>query len=75
MKCAQNTPGISSKAEPMVLLTEFADSSVNFEVRVIITKATDGVAARHQLMFAIWDALKKNKIEIPYPQRVVHLEK
>ena len=56
-------------------MTEFADSSVNFEVRVIIEKATDGLVARHQLMFDIWDALQKNNIEIPFPQRVVHLEK
>ena len=74
-KCAEELSFAKKSEAPVILMTEFADSSVNFEVRVIITKATDGVAARHQLMFAIWDALKKNKIEIPYPQRVVHLEK
>lgn len=75
MECAQKTPGISSKVEPMVLLTDFADSSVNFEVRVIIQNATQGLMARSTLMFAIWDSFEKNHIEIPFPQRVVHLEK
>ena len=75
MQCAQDLPYIKKTETPMVLLTEFADSSVNFEVRVIIEKATDGIAARSQLMFSIWDALKENNIEIPFPQRVVHLEK
>ena len=74
-KCAENSPYIKPETEPTILMTEFADSSVNFEVRVVIEKATDGIAARHQLMFAIWDALKENNIEIPFPQRVVHLEK
>lgn len=74
-KCAKELPFAKKTVAPTVLMTEFADSSVNFEVRVIIEKATDGLAARHQLMFAIWDALKENKIEIPFPQRVVHLEK
>ena len=74
-KCAQNLPYAKKTETPVVLLTEFGDSSVNFEVRVIIEKATDGVVARSALMFSIWDALQKNNIEIPFPQRVVHLEK
>ncbi|MGN0919826.1 MAG: mechanosensitive ion channel family protein [Alphaproteobacteria bacterium] len=74
-KCAENLSYAKKSESPIVLMTEFADSSVNFEVRVIIEKATDGLAARHQLMFAIWDALQEKGIEIPFPQRVVHLEK
>jgi len=74
-KCAKELPFAKKSLEPVILMTEFADSSVNFEVRVIIEKATDGLLARHQLMFAIWDALQENGIEIPFPQRVVHLEK
>ena len=74
-KCATDLPYIKKNEKPTILMTEFADSSVNFEVRVVIEKATDGLAARSHLMFAIWDALKENNIEIPFPQRVVHLEK
>ena len=74
-KCAQDLPQAKKTEEPMILMTEFGDSSVNFEVRVIIEKATDGIVARSQLMFSIWDALKENNVEIPFPQRVVHLEK
>ena len=74
-KCAEDLPEAKKSEAPIILMTEFADSSVNFEVRVIIEKATDALTARHHLMFAIWDALKENNIEIPYPQRVVHLNK
>ena len=74
-KCAENLPYIKKESIPTIIMTEFGDSSVNFEVRVIIEKATDGLAARSQLMFDIWDALQQEKIEIPFPQRVVHLEK
>ena len=74
-KCAEDLSFGKKSETPVVLMTEFADSSVNFEVRVIIEKATDGVIARHQLMFSIWDALKENNIEIPFPQRVVHINK
>ena len=74
-QCALELPEAKKTEEPMVMLTEFGDSSVNFEVRVIIEKATACLVARSNLMFAIWDALEKNNIEIPFPQRVVHLEK
>lgn len=74
-ECAKGLPQAKKTEEPMILMTEFGDSSVNFEVRVIIEKATDGIVARSQLMFSIWDALKENNVEIPFPQRVVHLEK
>lgn len=74
-KCAKELPYAKKSETPIVLMTEFADSSVNFEVRVIIEKATDVLAARHALMFSIWDILKEHDIEIPFPQRVVHLEK
>ena len=74
-QCAESLPQAKKTETPMVLLMEFADSSVNFEVRVIIERATDGLAARSLLMTTIWDALKENNIEIPFPQRVVHLEK
>ena len=74
-KCAEKLSYAKKTEKPVVLMTEFGDSSVNFEVRVIIERAMDVVVARSALMFSIWDALQKNEIEIPFPQRVVHLEK
>ena len=74
-KCAEDLSYAKKSEKPVIFMKEFADSSVNFEVRVIIEKATDGFSARSSLMFSIWDALKENNIEIPFPQRVVHLEK
>ena len=74
-KCAESLPYAKESETPVILMTEFGDSSVNFEIRVIIERATDGIIARSHLMFSIWDALQKNNIEIPFPQRVVHLEK
>ena len=74
-KCAEESPYGKKTDSPTVLMTEFGDSSVNFEVRMVIERATDGLTARSQLMFAIWDAFKAEGIEIPFPQRVVHLEK
>lgn len=72
---AKNDSGLMKDPEPFVLLTEFADSSVQFELRGVFSDVTKGLATKSRIMFAIWDAFKDNNIEIPFPQQVVHLEK
>ena len=75
LQCAKKTEGVSEKNPPFVWLTDFADSSVNFELRAYVDNVNDRGAVRSKLMFAIWDAFEKNNIEIPFPQRVVHMDK
>lgn len=72
---AQKDEGLMKDPAPFVLLTEFADSSVQFELRGVFSDITKGLTTKSRIMFAIWDAFQKNNIEIPFPQRVVHLEK
>jgi potassium-dependent mechanosensitive channel len=60
--------------EPQVLLTDFGDSSVNFEVQVW---TRDPWAARQhtsQLNQAIWWALKAADVTIAFPQLDVHFD-
>jgi potassium-dependent mechanosensitive channel len=59
--------------EPAVLLVEFGDSAVMFEVSVSIGDPWRGRIATSELNEAIWWALKDAGISIPYPQRVVHM--
>ena len=72
---AQKEDGLLKDPAPFVLLTDFADSSVQFELRGVLSDVTKGLAVKSRLRFAIWDAFKENNIEIPFPQQVVHLEK
>lgn len=56
-------------------LTGFGDSSVDFVVEYWVNGIDDGKNKyRSQVMFAIWNALKAEGIEMPFPQRVVHLK-
>ena len=65
---------VVEKPEPVCWITEFGDSSVNFTLRFWIKDAEGGVAnVRGGVLLALWDALKENNVEIPYPQRVVHM--
>ncbi|MBQ4471912.1 MAG: mechanosensitive ion channel [Alphaproteobacteria bacterium] len=71
---AKKEEGLAESPAPFVLLTDFADSSVQFELRGILKDVTKGLAVKSRLRFAIWDEFQKHHIEIPYPQRVVHVK-
>ena len=75
LEVANKDEGLAKDPAPFVLLMDFADSSVQFELRGILNDVTQGLKVKSRLRFAIWDAFQKNNIEIPFPQRVVHLEK
>jgi small-conductance mechanosensitive channel len=60
--------------DPVVLLADFADSAVNWEVSVWITNAWHSRRARSKMREAIWNAFKKAGIVIAFPQLDIHLD-
>jgi len=61
--------------KPMCLLSEFGDSSVNFILYFFIADVSKGrYEPKSAVMFAIWDKFKENDIEIPFPQRDIHIK-
>jgi small-conductance mechanosensitive channel len=73
---AKNHPRVAQggNEEPKVLLREFADNGINMELAVWIKDAEEGqLNLRSDLYWAIWTAFRQAGIEIPFPQRVVHL--
>ena len=61
---------------PVCHLVEFGDSSLNFVLRYWIKDAEKGITnTKGDVMLALWDTLKENKIEIPYPHREVFIHK
>lgn len=58
---------------PFVYWKDFGDSALLFEARMFVTDISRTLAVQNELRFAIWRALKEHGIEIPFPQRVVHL--
>jgi small-conductance mechanosensitive channel len=72
----RNHPLALEEPASAVYLTEFGDSAVVFLVQVWIRDiVTQRWMATNDLNFAIWQKLKENNIEIPFPQRVIHLKK
>ncbi len=68
-------PFVLTKPEgPACELAAFGESSVDFVVEYWVNGIDDGANTyRSPVLFAIWNALKAEEIEMPFPQRVVHL--
>ena len=59
---------------PEVIFMEFGDSSLNFELRVwTIQQVQTPTRLKSDLYFAIFEAFRKQNIEIPFPQRDLHI--
>jgi len=59
---------------PVCHLKAFGESSLDFTLRFWIRDPVDGVTnVRGQVLLALWDTLKRDGIEIPYPVRDVRL--
>jgi small-conductance mechanosensitive channel len=75
LEIAQNHPDVLKQPAPDVIFTEFADSSLNFELRVFTVKQVQTPAKlKSDLLFSIFEAFRQNQIEIPFPQRDLHLK-
>jgi len=70
----EREPLISSRKEPAVRFVEYADNSINFELLIWIDiRNVARRRVRSNLYFAIFDEFKAAGIEIPFPQRDVHI--
>jgi len=67
-------PGVLKQPEPDALFQEFGDSSLNFILRVWTRDyiTTPGIL-RSELNFAISRIFKEHGIEVPFPQRDLHI--
>jgi potassium-dependent mechanosensitive channel len=73
MGIARAHPLVLKSPEPFVFFQAFADSSMNFELRVHLGDITLSPVVQNDIRFAILDQFRENNIEIPFPQRVVHV--
>ena len=58
---------------PRVMFRGFGDSSLDFELRCFIRNVDQRLATLSELNFAIEKALREADIQIPFPQRDLHL--
>jgi small-conductance mechanosensitive channel len=69
-------PRALSDPAPACNLASFGDSSLDFALWFMIADPIKGVGnVRSAVLFALWDAFKREGIEIPYPVRDMRLDK
>ncbi|MFO7448190.1 MAG: mechanosensitive ion channel [Ignavibacteriaceae bacterium] len=75
LEVARDNKGVLNEPKPDVLFDKFGDSALVFNLRVWTREYTNrpGVL-RSQLYYAIAKKFRENKIEIPYPQRDIHIK-
>ncbi|PSL03774.1 mechanosensitive ion channel family protein [Cecembia rubra] len=66
--------GILNYPPPRILLQTFADNSVNFRVLFWVEDVDVWVTIRDQVMRGIFKSFKDNGVEIPFPQRDLHIK-
>ena len=73
-KAVDDTPRVLKQPKPRVNLMGFGDNSVDFELRFWILDPEEGLAnIRSNVYMRVWQLFKESGVEIPFPQRDLHL--
>ncbi|MCR4267735.1 mechanosensitive ion channel family protein [Nitratireductor sp. ZSWI3] len=70
---AKSHPAVLKNPEPFVLFAGFGESSLDFEIRFYLSDITAQLPVQNDIRFAIVDAFEAEGIEIPFPQRDLHV--
>jgi len=71
---AESHPGVLRSPPPMVVFQSFGENSLNFELRCWAPESGTAGQLQSDLTVAVAAALASAGIQIPYPQRVVHIQ-
>jgi small-conductance mechanosensitive channel len=69
------TPGGVKDSEPAVRYQKYGESSIDFVVWLKIEDPQEQYRVRHEFIKKLKKRFVKEKIEIPFPQRVIHMKK
>ncbi len=69
-----DNPKVMKNPEPFIYFGGFGDSSLDFEMRVFLRETAQRLPVQNELRIATFSALKKAGIEIPFPQRDIHIK-
>ena len=70
---AESHPGVLLERPPMALFMGFGESSLNFELRFWSARQDTWLQLQSDVTVAVAKALREASIEIPFPQRDLHV--
>jgi potassium efflux system protein len=68
------TPKVLAEPVPSVLFIKFAENSLTFSIAFFVSELANSSLAIHDLHLRLDKAFRENKIEIPLPQRDIHIQ-
>ena len=71
---AATVPRVLAKPAPKGLLLRYDDSAITYAIRYWIEDPMNGISVASEVGIAVWNAFSRERIEIPYPQRVLHMD-
>ncbi len=74
-QAAAEHPLVLDDIAPDLLFRGFGDSSLDFDLAFWIDQPEKVMRVRSDLYYMVWDTLKANDIEIPFPQRDLNLRR
>jgi len=66
-------PMVLADPEPCVLMVGFGDNALDFSIRVFVSEVINRMPVTHEVYRRLEIALREHKIEIPFPQRDIHI--
>jgi small-conductance mechanosensitive channel len=73
LEVARSHDAVLNQPESSALFLGFGDSSLDFQLRVWTDRMDRWMVTRSELVFAIHAKLREKGIEIPFPQRDLHI--
>ncbi|MFK7970248.1 MAG: mechanosensitive ion channel family protein [Bacteroidia bacterium] len=73
LECAETHGDVLKRPKPEVFFAKFGDSALTFHLRVWTRKTFEAERVMSDLRFVIDTSFRKNGIQIPFPQRDLHI--
>ncbi|TYA57526.1 mechanosensitive ion channel family protein [Formosa maritima] len=73
IQAASMHPDVINDPPPMVLFTDFGDSSLNFKVAFTLGDSFNARIPSSDIRFEIDRLFRENNVSIPFPQRDIHI--
>jgi potassium-dependent mechanosensitive channel len=73
LESTQRHPQVLNEPAPSVTLEAFGDNALNLVVRAYVGKLSDRLRVTGELLTTFHNLLRANQIEIPFPQRDLHI--
>jgi small-conductance mechanosensitive channel len=74
LEAAAAVERVIDEPRTVCLVKGFGDSSVDLEIRIWIQDPQNGISnVKSQVLLGVWDRFHEHGIEIPFPQRDIHL--